>query len=152
MQTNPAVPNTAASLIKPSLIKLAACLIYDALVVIALAFACALAFLWLAGDATHGIKRYALQVFLGLSVGTYFVWCWRKAGQTLAMQTWQFKLVSQNGQLLTIKVAIARYILACVSLMLFGLGFLWAIFDQDHLFLHDRLLKTRIIYVPRNTA
>ena len=147
MQTNPAIQTTA-----PSLTKLGACLIYDALVVIALSFACAWAFLWLVGDATHGIKRYALQLFLCLSVGTYFVWCWLKSGQTLAMQTWQLKLVNQDAQLLSVKVAVARYILACVSLMLFGLGFLWAIIDRDHLFLHDRLLQTRIIVVPRNTA
>jgi uncharacterized RDD family membrane protein YckC len=68
------------------------------------------------------------------------------------MQTWQLKLVNQDAQLLSVKVAVARYILACVSLMLFGLGFLWAIIDRDHLFLHDRLLQTRIIVVPRNTA
>ena len=136
----------------PSLLKLGACLIYDALVVIAISFACALVFLWLAGDATHGAKRYLLQLFLLLSVGVYFVWCWLKSGQTLAMQTWQLKLVSNNGQLLSVNVAIARYMLACVSLMLFGLGFLWAIIDRDRLFLHDRLLKTHIIYVPRNRA
>jgi uncharacterized RDD family membrane protein YckC len=82
----------------------------------------------------------------------YFVWCWRKSGQTLAMQTWQLKLVDNRAQLLTVNVAIARYVLACLSLMLFGIGFLWAIVDRDRLFLHDRLLKTHIIYVPRNTA
>lgn len=147
MQTNPAVQTTA-----PSLTKLGACLIYDAFVVIALYLVCVGIFLWLVGDATQGLKRYALQLFLWLSVGAYFVWCWLKSGQTLAMQTWQLKLVSQDGQLLSIKVAIARYVLACASLILFGLGFLWVIFDRDRLFLHDRLLKTHIIYVPRNTA
>lgn len=147
MQTNTAVQTTA-----PSLTKLGACFIYDALVVIALSFICAWAFLWLVGDATQGLKRFALQLFLWLSVGAYFVWCWLKSGQTLAMQTWQLKLVSQGGQLLSVKVAIARYVLAYLSLIFFGLGFLWAIFDRDRLFLHDRLLKTHIIYVPRNTA
>lgn len=147
MQTNPAVQTTA-----PSLIKLGACFIYDALVVIAISFFCAWAFLWFVGDATQGLKRYALQFFLWLSVGAYFVWCWLKSGQTLAMQTWQLKLVGQDGQLLSVKVAIARYVLAYLSLIFFGLGFLWAIFDRDRLFLHDRLLKTHIIYVPRNTA
>lgn len=129
----------------PSLFKLGACLIYDALVVIALCFVCALVFLWLVGDATHGIKRYLLQLFLWLSVGVYFVWCWLKSGQTLAMQTWQLKLVSQDGQLLSVRLAIARYVLACASLMFFGLGFLWAVVDRDRLFLHDRILKNKII-------
>ena len=147
MQANQAAQTTA-----PSLAKLGTCFIYDALAVVALSFACVWVFLLMAGDATHGIKRYALQLLLWLSVGAYFIWCWLKNGQTLAMRTWQLKLVSQDNQMLTLNVAIARYVLACVSLILVGFGFLWAIFDRDHLFLHDRLLKTRIIYVPRNKA
>ncbi|PKO52801.1 MAG: RDD family protein [Betaproteobacteria bacterium HGW-Betaproteobacteria-20] len=136
----------------PSLFKLGACLIYEALVVIALSFACALAFVMLFGDATHGIKRALLQLFLWLSVGVYFVWCWHKSGQTLAMQTWQLKLFNQDAQLLSVNMAVARYALATVSLIMFGLGFLWAIIDREHLFLHDRLLKNRVIYAPRNTT
>ncbi len=147
MQNNMAVQKKL-----PSLTKLVACFIYDALVVIALCFACGYAFLWLVGDGTHGLKRYALQLILFCSVGAYFIWCWLKTGQTLAMQTWQLKLVDQHNQLLSIELAIARYVLASVSLMLCGLGFLWAIFDSKSLFLHDRLLKTHIIYVPRNKA
>ncbi len=129
----------------PSLIKLGACLIYEVLVVIALSFACTLLYLWLMGDATHGIKRYLLQLFLWLSVGLYFVWCWLKNGQTLAMKTWHLKLVEQDGGLISLPGAIARYVLASLGLMLFGFGFLWIIFDRDRLFLHDRLLKSKII-------
>lgn len=139
-------------LMAPGLLRLGACLIYEALVVIAISFACALAFVMLFGDATHGVKRYFLQLFLWLAVGVYFVWCWRKSGQTLAMQTWKLQVVNQDSHLLSMNAAIARYLLACVSLALLGFGFLWAIIDRDHLFLHDRLLKTRIIYALRNIA
>ena len=136
----------------PSLLKLGACFIYDALAVIALCFVCALVFIILIGDASHGLKRYMLQLFLWIAIGIYFVWCWKRSGQTLAMQTWQFKVVNEDYQLLTWNRAMTRYVLASVSLMLFGLGFLWAIVDRGHLFLHDRLLNTYIIYVPRNAA
>ena len=136
----------------PTLLKLGACLIYETLVIIALSFACALIFLLVFGDASRGVKRYALQLFLWLSIGLYFVWCWQKNGQTLAMQTWRLKLVNQNNQSLSLKLAMVRYLFASISLMLFGLGFLWAIVDRDKLFLHDRLLKNQIIFVQRNTA
>ena len=136
----------------PSLLKLGACFIYDALAVIALCFVCALVVIILIGDASYGLKRYMLQLFLWIAIGIYFVWCWSKSGQTLAMQTWQLKVVNEDYQLLTWNKATARYMLASVSLMLFGLGFLWAIVDRGHLFLHDRLLNTYIIYVPRNAA
>lgn len=128
----------------PSLLKLGACLIYEALVVMALSFACVLIFVMVVGDATHGVKRVCLQLLLWLAIGVYFVWCWHKSGQTLAMQTWKLQVLNQNLGLLSVKMAITRYLLATISLMLLGLGFLWAIVDRDHLFLHDRLLKNKL--------
>ena len=136
----------------PSLIKLGACLIYEALTIIALCFVCALVYLWLVGDSTQGAKRYLLQLFLWLSLGMYFIWCWLKTGQTLAMQAWHLKLVTHDGHLLSPRMVIARYILATLGFMLVGIGYLWALVDRDTLFLHDRILNNRIIYVPRNTS
>ena len=136
----------------PSLIKLGACFIYDALAVVALCFVSALVVIILIGDASYGLKRYLLQVVLWLAIGIYFVWCWKKTGQTLAMKTWQLKLVNKDGKLLPLNLAMARYVLSTLSLVLFGLGFLWAMVDRDHLYLHDRLLNTHIIYVPRDTT
>jgi uncharacterized RDD family membrane protein YckC len=136
----------------PSFFKLGACLIYEALVVIALLLAGTAIFVLLLGEATVGIKRYLLQMFLWLIAGIYFIWCWQRKGQTLAMQTWQLKLVNQKAQLLSLKAAIIRYVLANFSLMVFGLGFLWVLVDRDRLFLHDRLLKNKIIYVQRKKA
>ncbi|MDI1309186.1 MAG: RDD family protein [Methylotenera sp.] len=146
MQTEQLSQTTA-----PSFFKLGACLIYEALVVTAISLATTAIFVLLLGEAT-GIKRYLLQLFLWLSVGMYFVWCWQRKGQTLAMQTWQLKLLNQDAQSLPLKAAIARYILATFSLMLFSLGFLWIFVDRDRLFLHDRLLKNKIIYAPRKTT
>lgn len=134
---------------KPAWLRLAACMLYDGLVVLALSFALALGFILLFGDASHGLKRYALQLFLWLGIGLYFVWCWRKSGQTLAMQTWQLKLSDGQTKLLNWPQALIRYALASLSLGAFGLGFAWAVFDRDGLFLHDRLLNSRITFVPR---
>jgi uncharacterized RDD family membrane protein YckC len=139
-------------IVVPSFFKLGVCLIYETLVVIALSLAATTIFVLFLGEVTTGVKRYLLQLFLWLTVGVYFVWCWRKKGQTLAMQTWQLKLLNPEAQLLTLKAAIVRYVLANFSLMIFGLGFLWAIVDRDRLFLHDRMLKNKIIYAPRKTA
>jgi len=61
------------------------------------------------------------------------------------MQAWNFQLLDHDNQTLDVKLAAARYILATLSLMLLGLGFLWAIIDRDRLFLHDRLLKTKVV-------
>lgn len=135
---------------RPAFFKLAACFMYDALVVIALSLLASWLFILMFGDATQGIKRYALQLFLWLSIGCYFVWCWCKSGQTLAMHTWRLKLMDQAGFAPpSTQTAILRYILATVSLMLCGLGFFWAVLDRDRRYLHDTLLKTNIISLPK---
>ena len=133
------------NMVAPSLIKLGACLLYELLTVIAIVFVSAGLFLFIAGDATHGVKRLLLQIFLWLIVGAYFVWCWLRSGRTLAMQAWKMKLIGHDSQLISLNIAILRYVLATLSMVLCGLGFLWAIVDRQHLFLHDRLLKSRIV-------
>jgi uncharacterized RDD family membrane protein YckC len=129
----------------PSLIKLGACLLYELLTLIAIVFVSAGLFLWLFGDASYGFKRLLLQLYLWGVIGAYFVWCWLKSGQTLAMQAWKIKLLDQHNQLLSLKVAVLRYALASMSFMLCGIGFLWAIIDKERLFLHDRLLQCRLV-------
>ena len=126
-------------------LKLFAACIYELLLLIALWMLCTWIFLGLLGDATYGNKRYFLQLFLWLVTGAYFVWCWHKSGQTLATKTWKMKLVNKQNAILSIKQCSIRYTLASASILAFGLGYVWAIFDKDGLFLHDRLLKTRFI-------
>lgn len=140
--------SSTVSSLRPTLFKLTACFVYDALVVIALSFLLGWLFIATLGDATQGIKRYALQLFLWLSIGLYFVWCWSRSGQTLAMHTWRLKLVQATSAPLNLQTAAIRYVLATISLLLFGLGFFWALFDRDRCYLHDRLLNTSIISLP----
>jgi len=123
-------------------------MLYESMLLIAIAAAAVLLFLLLFGDATHSPKRHFLQIYVWLIFGIYFVWCWRKSGQTLAMQTWRIKLVNQAGQPLTTAQACKRYVLATVF---FGAGFLWAFFDREGLFLHDRLTGGKLIVVDNKT-
>ncbi len=137
----------------PSLLKLAASLLYEALVMTALMLIGTAVFMFIFGDATLGIKRYFLQLFLWLMLGVYFVLCWQKSGQTLAMQAWRLKLVScDDCHAVTLGVAVTRYLAATLSFLVLGLGFLWAIVDRDRLYLHDRMLKNKLICVPRKSA
>lgn len=133
----------------PSLFKLGACFIYEGLILIALSFMCVAGFLLLAGDATHGVRRYLLQLLLWLVIGFYFVWCWIKSGQTPALKTWKLKLTTDDGSLLSPQLSWLRYTMASLSLAGFGLGFLWAVIDSEHKYLHDRLLKTKISLITQ---
>jgi uncharacterized RDD family membrane protein YckC len=108
--------------------------------------------LWLGGwDDAHTpiwvgfLERLSLFVLLG----AYFVWYWHRHGQTLAMQTWRLRVVdAADGKNPSWRRACLRYALAWPSLCLFGVGILWALFDLDNLFLHDRLAGTRVVSLP----
>lgn len=134
---------------KISYFKLIAACVYELLLLIALWFISAWIFVVLFGDATQSYKRLFLQICLWLVTGAYFIWCWRKSGQTLATQTWRMQLVNQSGNVLSTQQAILRYVLASVSACVFGLGFLWALVDKNRLYLHDRILKTRFVQLEK---
>jgi len=84
-----------------------------------------------------------LHVFLLLMA--YFVWCWLNGGQTLPMKTWKLRLISAEGTPPRPLQAVLRYLAAWPSILLFGIGIFWALFDQDGQFLHDRIAGTRIV-------
>lgn len=131
----------------PGLLRLASCLLYEVLTILAILFVSAVVFVVLIGDATHGLKRFLLQGFLWGMLGAYYVRCWTTSGQSLAMQAWKIRLVDEHNQRLDLKQACKRYVMASLSLVLFGLGFACAILDKRHVFLHDRLLQSKIIAI-----
>ena len=60
--------------------------------------------------ALHGLR--GLQAALFVALGLYFAWFWSRGGQTLAMQTWEVRIVTASGQPLTAGRATARYLLS----------------------------------------
>lgn len=119
--------------------------VYEALILLALALALTTAFVMVLGDASYGLKRLGLQTLLWFVLGAYFVRCWVVSGQTLASQTWRLKVVDQAGQLLSVRMAVIRYFLASLLMLPAGLTLWWALVDRERQFLHDRLLGSRII-------
>jgi uncharacterized RDD family membrane protein YckC len=79
----------------------------------------------------------------------YFVWFWLNGGQTLPMKTWKLLLVGEDGGSLRPLQAVLRYLAAWPSILLCGVGILWALFDKDRQFLHDRIAGTRIVFTDK---
>lgn len=128
----------------PGLGRRLAALLYESLVVFAILLA---GFLFpqivLSGFGFQsGNKLLWLHIFLVLMI--YFVWSWLHGGQTLPMKTWKLRVVDRSGQPPRLLQAILRYMAAWPS-MLSGMGILWALFDPDRQFLHDRIAGTRLI-------
>lgn len=131
-----------------SLTKRYLAVVYEALLMLALTLVLTAVYYMLLGDASHGWKRLGLQLLLWGAMGAYFVRCWTVTGQTLASQTWKLKVTGQYGQLLNVKHAAIRYIVASILLLPAGLTLWWAMLDKEQQFLHDRLLGSRLILLP----
>lgn len=138
-----------------------ASLLYDSLLVLAVVFIAGAAFSLLAAGipmsqthqssqltVLHGPLRYVFQLYL-LAVGTgYYVLFWVKRGQTLGMKTWRIRLERNDGSKVDINTAILRGLLALPSYGL-GIGVVWALFDRQGQYLHDRLAGTRLVNQPK---
>lgn len=129
----------------PSIKRRLVCLFYDALLLMAVLFMAGFLVVGLLPDVGAGLPRLLFQAWLFLAAGVYLTWFWRHGGQTLAMKTWRIRLVDPAGTRLGLGRAWLRYGLAALGLIGFGLGFLWAFFDADRQFLHDRLVGTRLV-------
>ncbi len=122
-----------------------ASMLYESLLVFAVVFFAGLLFYAAADGHIEGSIRHVFQCYLLVVLGLYFIWCWGRGGQTLAMKTWKLRLVSADGSPVSVPKAALRYLLACLSLAIAGAGFAWAAFDRERQFLHDRLAGTKIV-------
>lgn len=125
-------------------------MLYEAILLFAVGFFAAWLFFFASGgrDATAGWARHALQLFIVVVFAGYFLWCWLRGGQTLAMKAWGIRLVGVTPAKALANVtpgkALVRFLLAA-ALVPTLISILWALFDRDRQFLHDRLAGTRLI-------
>jgi uncharacterized RDD family membrane protein YckC len=129
----------------PSLARRLASVLYEALLLAALILIATFPFLAAFGDSTGGWRRHLLQAWILLVAGGYFSWFWTRGGQTLAMKTWRIRLVRWDGGNVALGRALHRYAIAVIGTVALGATFLWALFDRDRQFLHDRMAGTALV-------
>ena len=135
------------------LLRRLAAILYDSLLLLALWFLATVPFIAVEGgesiEAGSGPMYLVYQLTLLLVAYGFFVGFWRHRGRTLGMQSWGLQLQTRDGKLPSTGAATIRFFAAILSWLPLGLGFLWQIWDADHLTWHDRLSKTRLVYYPR---
>jgi uncharacterized RDD family membrane protein YckC len=124
---------------------------YEAVLVFAIVFVAGYLFIALARETPSGWLRSVFYAYLLAICGVYFVFCWVRTGQTLAQKTWGLKLTCLDGTLLRPGRAAVRYLLALASVGS-GIGLLWAAFDPERQFLHDRLVGSRLVVTDATPA
>jgi uncharacterized RDD family membrane protein YckC len=166
----PAPELTIPPLTAPSLRRRMACWLYEGILLFAVVFIAGWLFSTLGQmrDAMDA-RRSLLQAFLFVVFGIYFAWFWAK-GQTLAMKTWNIRIVDRAGRPLTQARALLRY--ACswlwflppaaalapfkpaageVAVVMLGWIAVWALLSRFHpqrQFWHDALAGTRLVPSP----
>ncbi len=157
----------------PTIRRRLAAMLYEALLLAAVAFFAGVLFHFASGGReSTGWLRAAQQAYLLAVFAAYFHWCWLRGGQTLAMKAWRIRLVAPGHATLPPRVAMLRFLYAAVlvgaflvaiaaafkhrnpwiafgTLALTGAGLGWALVDRDRQFLHDRLAGTRLVLVPK---
>ena len=164
------VPSTALPLTAPGLKRRMACWLYEGMLLFAVVFVAGWLFSTLGQmrDAMDG-RRHLLQGFLFIIFGIYFAWFWAR-GQTLAMKTWNIRVVDVRGKPITQLRGLARYVLAWlwflpplavvaplklpggeIAVLMLGWVLVWALLSRFHpqkQFLHDAMAGTRLISSP----
>ena len=143
---------------------------YEFLLILALLLIAAFPLSGLKGATLGGTPHYLAQAYFAFVAAVYFTWFWRRGGQTLAMKTWRIRVIANDGQPLSLARALTRlgtasffYVPAVAGVVLLFFPnrispviamwaflpmvatILWARFDADRQFLHDRMAGTRLI-------
>lgn len=130
---------------QPGIIRRLASMLYESLLLFAVLGLCLALPHILIGAFTHAIAApVVFQAHFFLVVLIYFLWFWCNGGQTAAMKTWRIRLLTAEGLAVPPRQALLRFLLCWPSLLLGGIGVLWALFDRDRQFLHDRIAGTRL--------
>ncbi|TAM42324.1 MAG: RDD family protein [Burkholderiaceae bacterium] len=153
-------------LMAPPLPRRMACWLYEGMLMFGVVFIAGYLFGTLSQTRNAMDNRHALQAFLFVVFGIYFTWFWAK-GQTLAMKTWDIRVVDQFGRPVTQARALLRYVLSWLwflpvlaaqapfklsggesALITIGWVAIWALLSRFHpqrQFWHDAWAGTRLV-------
>lgn len=106
------------------------------------------------GSAEQDLPRTALvqlPLLAGywLTLGSYYVICWRKQGQTLGMKAWRLRTQQPGHHLITLRQAWLRVALAPLSMAAGGAGYLLALLPSRHCW-HDTATGTEVVVLPKS--
>jgi uncharacterized RDD family membrane protein YckC len=94
---------------------------------------------------TYGAWAYVYRAGLVGVIAGYYILNWMRSGQTLGMRAWRLRAVTDTGKPLRGRAAVLRFVCGVLAWPPAGLGVLWLYLDPDHLAIHDRLSKTRVV-------
>ena len=128
-------------------IRLAA-IAYDSFLLAAVLFLATLPITLLYGGALQG--QWWFRSYLLVIAFLFFAWFWIHGGQTLGMRAWRIRVQSTDGNALSWRACAIRFAVALLSWSVFGLGFLWSLWDRQSRCWHDMASSSRLLRLPRS--
>ncbi len=120
-------------------------MVYDAVILLGLLMvgsALALPF----GEAQKiAFQDFWFTLWLVFVCFAYLGGCWHYGGMTVGMRAWRVRLINTDGGLVSWPKCLLRFLLGGLSLAAFGLGFVWALFDQKNRTWHDIAAQTLLV-------
>jgi uncharacterized RDD family membrane protein YckC len=123
-------------------------MVYDLFPLLALWFATSAIVYFARGQVPvrpGSVAAWSLLALLWAVTGAYFVMSWRRGGATIGMRPWRLKVLAADGRPAIFGALCLRYVVATLSLSVAGLGFAWALFDDEHRCWHDIAAGTRFV-------
>jgi uncharacterized RDD family membrane protein YckC len=96
----------------PALLRRMACFAYEGVLLFGVVMAAGFAYGVVTQQRHALVGATGLKAFLFVVLAVYFVGFWSRTGQTLAMLTWQLRLVDLHGKSVGKVRALARYVLS----------------------------------------
>ena len=132
---------------KVSLLRIVAATVYDSLLMLGVWF--------LVGSLALGIKFVftgevsSLNPVVGmslviLSTWLYFAMFWIYGGKTLGMSSWKLRIISHDGNQITLIQTIIRFLSNIITISLAGIPLFLRIINKNNSSLSDLLSKTSI--------
>jgi len=123
--------------------------IYDLILLIAVFFvAIALLLPLTSGEAIT--CKPCLYVYLLTISFLFYGWFWTHGGQTLGLKAWKIRVLTLDQKPINWNQAFIRFSVALLSWGMFGLGFLWILFDKNRCGWHDHLSQTAVFFDAQN--
>lgn len=91
----------------------------------------------------------SLRFLLLVSGFAFFAFFWVRGGTTLGMQAWRLRVQTRDGHSISLLQSLVRYLVAGLSLAVFGLGYFWVLFDAERRSWGDIVSGTRVVVLPK---
>ncbi len=92
------------------------------------------------------VVQIALAIFVLTFTPLYTIIFWTLAAQTPGKYIMGLRIYRMNGERMTMKRAVRRYIGYLLSFLAFGMGFFWIIISDQRQGFHDKFADTCVVY------